>query len=181
MLNGISPIILFNFFKATPSTIALLNKIPFVSDVFDAISFPPIPLYLDENLTGILVSSESKNIDIETDLEAKKDGTDPVENQKPVNSSTTIELIANKNSIGLTILCAMMDQVVPKLASREYSITYLHGAVTVFGAKLHSFATNQNADDTRVRIAINLTRSTQKTKIEANVPVVSKVTGVLPL
>lgn len=181
MLNGIAPVFLFNFFKASPSLTASLNKIPIVSDIVDAIGLPPIPLYLDEKLTGIFVDTAGRNIDIATDVEGKKDGSDPSENQSPLNSSVTLELQANKNSIGLTILTAMMDVILPKIASREYSITFLYGATTVFNGKLHSFAVNQDSNSDLLRIVIVLTRSTQKTKIETTVPLVSKVPGVLPL
>ena len=181
MLNGIAPIFLFNFFKLTPDLSASIAKIPVVSDIVDAIGLPPIPLYLDEQLTGIYVDAENKHIDIETELETKKDGSDPADPQRALNSSVTIEMLASANSIGLTILSAMMDVILPKVTSREYSITYLHGATTVFNGKLQSFSIVQNADNTLYRITLVLGRSTQKTTPVAGVPVVGKVVGALPL
>jgi hypothetical protein len=181
MLNGIAPIFLFNFFKLTPQLQSSLNKIPIVSDVVNKIGLPPIPLYLDERLTGIYVNAENRNIDLDTEVETLKDGSEPVERQRALNSSVTIELEATQDSIGLTILSAMMDVILPKVTSREYSITYLHGAVTVFNGKLDSFSINQNADNTLYRITVVLTRSTQKTKLVEPVPVVSRVQGLVPL
>lgn len=181
MLNGVAPIFLFNFFKLTESAQASINKIPVVATIVNAIGLPPIPLYLDEKLTGIYVDSESKNIDLETDMEASKDGKATSVRQRPVNSSVSIEMLANKDSLGLTILSAMMDVILPRVTSREYSISYLHGAVTVFNGQLNSFAINQNADNDLYRISINLTRSSQATILPSPIPVVGKTTGAVPL
>ncbi len=179
MLNGIAPIFLFQFFKLTPSLTAKLNEIPILADLSNFIVMPPIPLYLDEKLTGIYIDSESKNIDLETDVEAKKDGSDPTQTQRAVNSSVTIEMLANSDSIGLTILSAMMDVILPKVASREYSISYLHGAVTVFQGKLHSFSINQNAENSLYKVTVNLAQSSKS--LISSIPVVGKITGALPL
>lgn len=181
MLGGIAPIFLFNFFKLRPDTLQTLKtKVPIIADIIDAVGLPPIPLYLDENLTGVFVDSESKNIDLETDVEAKKDASKPTSTQRILNSTVTIEMVASKDSIGATILAAMMDVILPKITSKEYSISYLHGATTVFGGQLHAFAVNQNANDTKLNISVTLSKSNQDTQIKDPTPVVSKVVGTVP-
>lgn len=182
MLDGIDPIFLFNFFKLTPELKASISKIPVVDSIVDAIGLPPIPLYLSERLTGICVSAESKNIDVQTDVETNKDATDPKVTQKPIGSTITIQLVASAGSLGLTILSAMMDVILPKLTSREYSITYLHGPITVFNGQLQSFAINQSTDNDMRTVVITLVRSSAKAAVPVanSIPAVSKVTAAVP-
>lgn len=179
MLGGIDPIFLFQFFKLSPSQQASLNaKIPIVGSLVSMVSLIPIPLYLSETITGVLVDTESKNIDIETDIEGKKDGTDPVITQRPMNSAVTINMVAKKDSLGLIILSAMMDLILPKLTSREYSISFFHGSVAIFGAQLHSFAVDQDANTDLARISMQLTTATKV--VPSPIPVVGKVVAPVP-
>ncbi len=189
MLNGIAPIFLFNFYKVNTAVIkadlaAELSKVGIPipeSSTMALLPLPPIPLYLDEGLTGIYVESENKNIDIETAPETLVSGKDPIVNQKGINSIVTINLIASNNSIGMTLIAAMADLIFTKVTSREYSITYLHGAVTVFNGLLHSFSINQSADNTLYNVSIQLARSTLKTTPTPGIVNVPNVTGNLPL
>jgi hypothetical protein len=181
MLNGIEPIIIFNFFKATPATIASLQKIPVVADVVESIGLPPIPIYLSEKATGILIVSEDKNIDLQTSTETLTSGTDPKVDQKGISSTVRINIEASRKSLGVTLLSAMADLLFKKATSKEYSITYLHGAVTVFGGLLESFQISQNADNDLYNISITLSRSGVKTQETASVPVVNPVVGAVPL
>lgn len=182
MLNGIDPIILFNFSKLlSASATESLTKIPVVSDIISKVGLPPIPIYLSESITGLYIESEDKNIDIQTDPQTTSDGGEPVVNQKGLNNTIKINLLANKDSIGLTLLSAMMDLIFEKVTSKEYSITYLHGPITVFNGLLHGFSIQQNSADTLMNISLELYRSTVKTIEKAPVTVVSKVTGAVPL
>lgn len=179
MLGGIAPIFLFNFFKLTKAQQDTLNnKVPLVGKVVTAIGLPPIPLYLDENFTGVLVDTEAKNIDLETDIESKKDGSEPTITQRALNTSVTINLNARKDSPGLIILSAMMDVILPKVASREYSISYLHLSTTVFNAQLKSFAIDQDSNSTLAKITIQLINGTKA--VPQPVTIVGKVTAPVP-
>jgi hypothetical protein len=128
MLNGISPLLIFNFKKLLPqqdvSGIPLLNKLT------DSIPLAPIPIYLDEryglvpplaggNLpsigSGIVITSHGKNIDVGTKAETKVDGTTPSATQEGLNSVVTINMLSNKNSISLSVLIALCDLVFPKV------------------------------------------------------------------
>src|SRR5438105_1622797 len=117
MLNGIAPILIFNFKKLTPSAAETIGKIPVVSSIVNAIGLPPIPLYLDPRLTGIEIDQEGKNIDVETEMQTKPDGTDPTPIQKGINNTVTVNMVAEKDSIGLTILTALTDVIFPKVTS----------------------------------------------------------------
>lgn len=181
MLNGIDPIIIFQFKNILPGVGRVLEKIPLVSEIPTIISAPPIPIYLSESITGLFVDSESKNIDAETDPETKTDGSDIDVDQKSLNSVVTVNLVANKNSIGVTLLSALADVAYEKLTSKEYSISYLHGPVTIFGGLLHGLSVDQNSDDELIRIKFEIARGPTKTPTGKNpVPTTPKTTGPTP-
>lgn len=174
MLNGVDPIFLFNFYKSIPELEGLVMKIPLVPAIANRYGLPPIPVYLSERVSGVYIDAEAKNIDIETSVETLKDGEDPVVNQKGIQSITTITMEANKGSIGMTLLTALAERVFPKVTSKEYGITYLHGGVIVLNGLLHSFSVSQSANDSRFQIQIQLSNSTGKTKPPLTQPVVAK-------
>lgn len=182
MLNGLDPIIIFQFKKALPSVSDSLARIPLVSQIPTLIEAPPIPVYLSEELTGLFIDSESKNLDSDTTTETKTDGSAPDINQKGINSVVKIDIVANKGSLGLTLLSALSDLLYEKMTSKEYSVTYLNGAVTVFNGLIHSFSIQQSANNDLYNISIEISRGANKspTPVES-VPTVTPSVGALPL
>jgi hypothetical protein len=180
MLNGIDPIIIFNLKKLPPSVASTVSKIPVVSSIVEAIDLPLIPIYLSERLTGIYIDTEDKNVDIETNIETLTDGSAPNVNQRGIGNTVKIKMQANRDSIGVSLFSALSDLVFPKVTSKEYSITYLHGAVTVFGGLLHSFALTQNANNDLYDITLELIKPPLGAP-KSSVPVVEKTTGAVPL
>ena len=178
MLNGIDPIIIFGFKKLPPS-IAANPAIPVAGAAGLPLDLPFIPIYLSEKLTGIYIDSEDKNLDVDTTVTATSDGSTPIVNQRPISSTITINMKASRDSIGVSLFSAMADLVFPKLTSKEYNITYLHGAVTVFQGLLHSFSITQNSNDDLYNITLGLVKP--PAEIKSPVPVVGKVTGAVPL
>lgn len=180
MLGGVAPIFLFTFFKNIPSIKDSVAAVPVVSQDDNQINLPPIPLYLDENLTGLYIDSENKSIDADTTIETLTSGATPITNQKAVNSTITINMVAKKDSIGLTILSAMMDIIYQKLTSKEYQVTYLHGAVTVFGGLLHAYSVQQNSENELCQITVTLVKNTGSTAPKLNIPVLDNTIGKVP-
>lgn len=176
MLNGIDPILIFNFSKLTTKAKDTAVKYPITADIISKIDLPSIPIYLSEKLTGIYIDSEDKNIDVDTSIETLTISDNPILNQRGINNTVKINMLASKDSIGLTLLSAMSDLVFPKVTSREYSITYLHGAVTVFAGLLHSFSITQNATNDLYNITLELIRPGIQTK--SPIPEVSNNKGV---
>lgn len=164
MLNGTDPIIIFQFAKLAPKTKESISKIPIVSQYFSAFEMPPIPIYLSERLMGLVIESEEKSIDIETANETMTNGDTPQTNQKLMNSSISINMKAEGESVGLILLTAMCDLVVPKVTSKEYSISYFHRATYLFGGLLHSFNVSQNTDSDLHIIRLELVKSAEKAK-----------------
>ncbi len=169
MLNGIDPIIIFHFKKIIPSLDDLLgteSKIPLVaSEGQSSFPLPFIPIYLSERLTGIYIDTEDKSIEIATDSETLTNGDNPVINQRGISSTVKINMLANKSSLGVALFAALADFVFPKVTSKEYSITYLHGAITVFEGLLHSFSISQESGTDLYRIAIELIKPSTLPKI----------------
>lgn len=179
MLNGVDPIILFNFKKLTPSLQATIQSIPIVADVVSFIDLPVIPIYLSESLTGILIDSESKSMSIDTSVETLSNGDTPQITQRGIQNTVKVEMRARRGSLGVALFSAMSDLIFPKVTSKEYSITYLHGAVTVFGGLLHEFSISQNAENDLYSISMELIKPSSLLK--AAIPEVPKITGALPI
>lgn len=183
MLNGVAPILLINLKTLTPKRQAAIRaSSPLIADIVDAIDLPIIPIYLSRELTGLALDSKDKNIDIETVTDTLSTGGTPKTNQRALSSRVTVNLIAERDSVGIILLSALFDVIYPKTSSKEYSITLLAGATTVFAGLLHSFAVNETSDNTLLKVQIVLIIGDPKTKTEkANVPQVSSSTvGVVP-
>lgn len=162
MLGGIDPIIIFQFGFLAPSLSADIAKIPIVSDIPTIIQMPPIPFYLSEQATGILIDSESKTVDINTDTETNAEGTTPDVNQKGLAAVVEVNIVSKKDSLQMIILSSLIDLIFDKLTSKEYAISYLHGATTIFGGALHSFSVDQNASSDLLLMKIGITRGTKQ-------------------
>ena len=159
MLNGIDPVIIFEFSKAIKEKGA--SGVPVAKSVLTKLPLPYIPIYLSEKLTGIYIDTEEKNIDITTDIEnyiLKDDSTEETEhiNQKPIANVIKITMLASKDSIGMTLLSALSDKILPLVTSKEYAITYVHGAIVVLSGLLHSFSISQNSNDELYHITMEL-------------------------
>ena len=170
MLGGLDPIILFNFNQKFPSATdtASTGGIPIVSDIVDSFPLPPIPIYLSESLTGLFVDSEEKSVDVETEVSTVRDGKTPVISQKGLGTIVKINMVSNRESLGVALLSALIDRVFEKVTSKEYSISYLHGPIVVFGGLLHSFNISQNADDTRLNITMEIVRQVSDTIVPSD-------------
>lgn len=165
MLGGIDPIIIFHLYKAADVDALADTEIPLVSKAKTFITMPAIPIYLSETLTGLYIQAEDRDITIQTSTESPAESsTDNEVNQKAAGSMINIEMVARKDSIGLTLLSAMCDIVLPKVTTKEYAITYLHGATTVFLGLLEGFTVTQNKDNDLVNVKIKLSKANAKGK-----------------
>jgi hypothetical protein len=180
MLNGVDPVILFNFKIIPPSIQDTISKIPLVADIVAAIDLPIVPHYLNEKLTGIYIDSEAKSVEVQTDSDTLSNGNEPDFNQRGIQSTVRINMKAHRDSIGAMLFAAMADLIFPKVTSKQYSITYLHGAVTVFGGLLHSFSMEVEANTTLYNITLELIKPSNAIA-KTTIPVVGKVTGATPL
>lgn len=171
MLGGIDPIIIFHFYKLDTLSDALNDTtIPLVSKAKTFLTLPAIPIYLSEELTGLYIQAEDRDITVSTSTESLTVGEDNEVTQKAASSMINIEMIASKNSIGLTLLSALCDIVLPKVTSKEYAITYLHGSTTVFLGLFEGLTVTQNRNNDLVDIKLKLSRANAKSKPVKQVP-----------
>jgi hypothetical protein len=161
MLNGIDPILIFNISKTVSFLKAATEKkIPVASQILDKIDLPAIPLYLSPEITGLHIDTEDKSLEIETSIETTQDSSEkPFINQRALNNTVKVSMVASKDSIGLTLLSALSDFVFPLVTAKEVTVTYLHGPITVFAGLLHSFNINQVANSTLYTITMELVRT----------------------
>lgn len=167
MLGGLDPILIFNFYKLTPQAAAAVKQIPVISEVTNYIgrlALPPIPLYLSEKATGLTVASGDKSIEIETTVQGTYNGLQPPTFQRPINSITSVTFEAVRGSLGLILLSALAEQIVPLVTSREYSITYINDEVTIIGGLLHSFNISTNKDTTLAVVKMEISKVTGEVK-----------------
>lgn len=182
MLGGIDPIIIFQFAKLAPSVGKQLAKIPVIAkNAPNLIAMPPIPIYLSESLTGIFIDAESKSVSIETDVQTNTEGSDPNVSQKGLESTVDINLFAKKGSLGLILLSSLIDVLFDKVTSKEYSISYLHGATTIFRSVLHSYQVDQNSQNDLLTVKIQLSKGSKAPIKAADVPIVGHTLGTIPL
>jgi len=180
MLGGLDPVIIFQFSALAPSLGAQLAKIPIAASLPTLIDQPPIPIYLSETLFNIVIDGESKSVDIDTTTETLTDGSPPTVSQKGIQSGVTIEIEGKRDSVALTLLSAMVDLVFDKVSSAEYSITYLHGPITIFQGLLTTFTSESVPGTDKLSIKIGLSRGKKNPTKPAAVPSVPGFAGTIP-
>lgn len=178
MLNGIAPVLIFNFPPPPKST--LVGGIPVLGEQIERLGFLPIPIYLDEQLTGIQVEEETHSIAFDINAEQTNDEK-TLASVKGLDSTVTVRLNARKGNPILSALLTFSDIIFKKAVSQNFSITYLNGPILIFDGLLRSFDTSVGVDDDRIRINMTISKALIKdTKaVESNV-IVTKTTGVAP-
>lgn len=165
MLGGISPVLIVNLKTFNDTMLgSLLTSVPLVGSVFEV--GIPVPIYLDERLTGIVVDNENRAINIDTEVTATKvvkgQINEKLIKQQGVDSDVTLALVAHKDSIFLSALLALMDQIVERVTTDAYSITYMNGATVIFNALLKGVQVSAHRDDDLLSISISLLRTSGK-------------------
>lgn len=117
----------------------------------------PIPIYLDEKLTGLYIDAEEKSIDIDNDVIAANKGGAKVF-QNPLESMVTINLLGKKDSVALMVLLAMNDLIFSKL-KYGYGISYFNGPTAIFNGLLKTFATHASTNDDLIRITMQISKA----------------------
>lgn len=181
MLNGIAPILIFQFLPDVAGpTFNALSGVPVVGDfIADSVGLP-IPLYLDEKLTGLYVENESTAIDIDTQTRPRADGKSPLVRQGLSSNIVTINMLANKDSILLAVLLALNDIAFTKLASQNYRISYFNGPTTLFNGYLNSFDSNVGSNDDLVRMSLQLVKKGNGATPIVDIPSIPNVRAATP-
>lgn len=180
MLGGLDPVIIFQFSKLAPSVGQSLARIPVISQIPTVVDMPPIPVYLSEQLFNIAIIGTGKNIDIETDTETLTDGGTPDINQKGIQSSVEVNIEGKANSVALTLLSSLIDVVYEKASSKEYAISFMYGATTIFRGVLHSYSAQTIEGTDKLAIKFSLSKGSKNPTKPNGVPTLTGSVGVLP-
>lgn len=192
MLNGTTPLIVFEF-AYVPPTFAGIGPAEAPNAalmwLMNLIGVIPIPIVLNEKLTGIYVESESNNLDIETDIQPRYDKDPvtgltqpPIISQKGISSVVNVNMLAKRDSILLSVLLALSEQILGKTVSQEYKLSYFNGPIAIFRGLLHGFSTQVSADDDLVRITMQIQKPAPlSAAVGAVQAVLPRITGGLPV
>ena len=178
-LNGLSPLLIFTFYKtiSTPNVLSGLVSTPTVR-----IPLLPIPLYLDERITGIQLDDYDRDITIDV----MRDGVSAFE--KVSGDVVNLKFRMQKNNIVLTALSALIDSVIKvfdeKVASNfddpNYSLTIFYDNIFILDASLERFSTRL-VDGTDLReVSFTFSKRSEK-KVEEQSPItrtVGTATGI---
>ena len=160
ILSKAAPILIFNFPFDSDSQNPIFNALsglPLLGDsvagVVTSIGVP-IPIYLDEQLTGLYVENENKNIDISTEQNDAANSTKPFLTQKSISNTVSINLVGKKDSIFVTALLALVDIAYPQLVKAKYRVSYLNGPTVVLGGLIQGVTAQAQNDSELVNISI---------------------------
>ncbi len=183
MLGGIAPLLIFTIAPDDPFASAqTLTGLPQLQASILGVAGIPIPIYLDENLTGIMVDNEDKALNFETQPQQRQDSKTPVINQRGIQSDTTINLSAKKTSIILTALLALAEQCFLKAVSKKYSVSYFNGPTTLINGLMKSFVVHADPNSELLTIQMVLTKAGDETKFGVSqVPITPAATGPVPI
>lgn len=151
MINGVAPVIAFTF----------LDKIKFAGLGLPAI----VPIYLDENLTGVASDGTNDRISIET--QSFKDVT----YQRKTAQTLTLNMRISKNNvIGSTIL-ALMAKIydivgTTKDGDEGYFVTVYYDSSFMLKGYLSSFEKNTLGDTNQYEMKATFTSKGIRDKIQ---------------
>lgn len=137
-LGGLAPIIIFTFYQPIPKSLA-----GFLPASFKRIPLVPIPVYLDEKITGMQLDDYDRTITIDV----MRDGVSAFE--RVSGDVVHLKFHAKKDSIVLTVLTALIDRIMKtfdqdvatKFDDRNYSLTVFYDNIFILDASLEEFST----------------------------------------
>lgn len=136
MLNGKYPLVVFYFYADS-------NRL-----IPQAI---PIPLYLDEQMTGLALKGSSMTATIMTE----QMGDDVF--QKAMENTLSINFESVDDTSGMAILKAMMFKLIEYMGQRKYSISYFDGSSVILDAVISDYTLtkqdNSNKYDVNIKLA----------------------------
>lgn len=156
MLNGLYPVIVIQKIKPQIRGSFSNGKIT-STDLTPSLS-KPIPVYLDESLTGIAIMSQSRRTEFVNDPIVSAENKEITVKQRGISNGVDIVLKASRNSIGMNLLLPLVDIAFQNANLGGYLISYFNQNIVLFRAKLANFSAEENNADTGVIINISLER-----------------------
>lgn len=133
-LGGLAPVLVFTFFRTLNTPANFIGpvqplKIPQV----------PIPIYLDEKLTGVTVDDYNRTVSIDL----QRDGVTSFE--KINGDVIQLRFTAKKDNIVITALSALFDKILQLIKvtnAPDYKLTLFYDNIFVLDASLEQFQTS---------------------------------------
>lgn len=147
-----APVLLLYFAKKD----GILNKVGLGN--FGA----PMPIYLDDKLTGIYVDTEKYGLTVSTDAVINYDPNNGnkgnlVLQQKGESQQTVINLIGRRDSIILNMLLPALQSIYSKIiAKKDYRLAYFNKNTLIFNGRLASFEINQTRQNDLVSFSLGI-------------------------
>ena len=164
MLNGLSPVLIYQYKLIDTSFSIFGYEVPSIGI--------PIPIYLDEKITGIMGEGASSKINIETATINNQTYT------RQVSNDVSLKLrCRNNNLIGQTLI-AIFGEAFKHTSADKYSISLFYDSTFIIDAYLKDFY-SRPIDNTDMReIGITLSK---KYKNKAMIYEVEPVKNIIPL
>ncbi len=160
IVSSVAPILIFNFPFDSDSVNPVFNALSGLPILGEGQALSsvgvPIPIYLDEQLTGLYVQSQNKNVDIATEQNDSAQSTKPTLTQKSVSNTVSINLVGKKDSVFLTALLALIDIAYPQLVKAKYRVSYLNGQTVLLGGLIQGITSQEQSDNDLVDVTLTL-------------------------
>lgn len=177
MLNGIAPLLVFQFYEGT--NVSDLEEIPTVKETPKLIG-APIPLYLEESITNIMVNEGGAEISISTDAQTDSKGKAKPK-QRVISTTVNISMTGSADSLILNTILAMCNLISTKLVDQNYAVSYFHKSTIVVKGLLDSFRYEVVENTSKMNIFMTLSKANNPetdTKAEERSFVAPSLTGV---
>jgi hypothetical protein len=179
MLGGLSPLIIFTFFKVIPQnfigpTQPIINPLPSVPI---RIPLLPIPLYLNERFTGIQLDDYDRDISIDV----MRDAVTSFE--RVSGDVVNLKFRMQKNNIILTALTALIDrimktfdrQVNTQYTDRDYILTIFYDNIFILDASLERFHSSLVEGTDLREVSFTFSKRSQKSTALTQAPIARTV------
>lgn len=167
MLNGVAPLIIFHFggVSKSSSIFKAVAGVPLIGSSLTGLLAIPIPIYLDEKLTGIMVKSQVTQVDFDEEIQTKINEKTANVDQRVLNSLITVNMIGKRDSTLVSMLIALNDIVFSKITSKNYTVSYLNRSTVLLNGLLHGFSATENEDTNLVDIVFQFSKANKKTDV----------------
>lgn len=166
-LNSVSPLIIFTLKAVNPfaGQANLTGISSIANDIISVAGGLPIPIYLDESITGMAVDSEDRTLALETLTQQPQNGEKATLNQRGVTADLAINIECKKTSLFTQVILALAEQAYDLAVAKGCVVSYFHGAETLINGVLASFVTSQSADTEIMKIQIRVNKGGDSAKV----------------
>jgi hypothetical protein len=169
-LGGLAPLIIFTFYK-TIKTPSLLSGLTSESEI--RVPLVPIPLYLEERITGLLLDDYDRDISIDV----LRDGVSAFE--RVSGDVVNLKFRMQKDNLILTVLTSLIDriiktfdeQVASKFSDRNYTLTIFYDNIFILDASLERFNTRLVEGTDLREVTFTFSKRAVKETTTGNLPI----------